>query len=668
MSGPGGLLPTIPAVQFAPVMAKLDIQLTGSDFKLVKLLAESGQAHIYEACTTVAGPEKAKYSCVFKVYKGTQAEQVRNNEQAVLGHLVDCGAAVASPIGLQYRTLAGDKPSADENLGLLFRYLKGQDLSKLLAAQKKKAGFAPDEVATWVVKLCEVLDKVHRNDIVHRDLKPGNILWDEKNQVIWLIDFGSAVFLNGPKCPLSHTPCYSSPQCLAGEPPRQTDDVYSLGITMFELLAGKHQFPLVLNWKLPGDVLAEQLKAGLHALNIAADFQRRGLFPAGQEDLLPRFAKTITRCLHPEPAERFQTVKQVAKALQSPDVTLTASVSVGKPVRAEPLPSKRGNWWGSHRRGWQFGALGMVGLAVAGPWAWEHKRPGIVIPPLVTQLTNSPGDVPKWPSPSAPKPHYFADSTNPVQVLPPAKSIIAVVNTPPSSSPPKPSPQLNPTADTHSGEQAVHVPPSKQQVPNSNSPEETSLLSAAPAPEQRLRFDPAANRYTNSLGMVFVPVDSSRRVWFCIWQTRVADFRKYKQQAGTEFNATLKNLLDRESPELAVREVSWVQADQFCSWLTTNDQNLLPGCKYRLPWEREWTAAVAQNAANSDGLQHMGNPLAEMCQDDYASDSPNKVFCRAGSTGKDNKNTGEEWLGFRCVLAPGSTAGTMVAGTRSHSN
>ena len=111
---------------------------------------------------------------------------------------------------------------------------------------------------------------------------------------------------------------------------------------------------------------------------------------------------------------------------------------------------------------------------------------------------------------------------------------------------------------------------------------------------------PAAGRWTNSLGMVFLPVPSAG-VRFSIFETRVRDYAAFAAAQpkldGTNWNHALYHEVTPVSPgpEYPVVNVSWNDATAFCRWLTTTEQGagkLPSGMEYRLPTDAEWSGAV----------------------------------------------------------------------------
>src|SRR5207244_4380560 len=103
----------------------------------------------------------------------------------------------------------------------------------------------PAEARRIAVEMCEALHAAHRAGVVHRDLKPHNVFLTESGGVK-LLDFGLARVAGQSRFTHSSavlgTPGYIAPELLAGQRADPRADLYSLGVTYFEMLAGRKPF------------------------------------------------------------------------------------------------------------------------------------------------------------------------------------------------------------------------------------------------------------------------------------------------------------------------------------------------------------------------------------------------------------------------------------------
>jgi serine/threonine protein kinase len=129
---------------------------------------------------------------------------------------------------------------------MVLELIPGETLQERLK-RLNKAGrqMSPDEAVRFTIDICDALGYAHRQGIIHRDIKPANIMLDVHGHAI-LMDFGIVKIIGGD----SHTATgavvgtarYMSPETIRSEAPDQRSDIYSLGITLYEMLNGEPPF------------------------------------------------------------------------------------------------------------------------------------------------------------------------------------------------------------------------------------------------------------------------------------------------------------------------------------------------------------------------------------------------------------------------------------------
>lgn len=126
---------------------------------------------------------------------------------------------------------------------LVMEYIDGKDLEQTV---NKNGPIDVRKAIDVAIQLCTALEHAHANGIVHRDLKPANIMIDQENRAR-ILDFGVAKILNQADTDHRLTRpgqalgsiLYMSPEQLRGEETDFRSDVYSLGLVIFKLVAGK---------------------------------------------------------------------------------------------------------------------------------------------------------------------------------------------------------------------------------------------------------------------------------------------------------------------------------------------------------------------------------------------------------------------------------------------
>jgi serine/threonine-protein kinase len=217
---------------------------------------------------------------------------------------------------------------------MVMEHLEGEDLKTILDAS---GPLDPTLTATYILQACIGVAEAHALGIVHRDLKPGNLFLarlPDGRSSIKLLDFGiaksTATTIDGSLTSTTKamgSPAYMSPeQLMASTTLDARSDVWSLGVTMFELLTENRPFD--------GDTPYEL------ALRIANE-------PAAPipDTVPPELAKIVARCLTKDREKRIQSVADLAAALaplvrNGKELAASARAALASPTGATPRASR----------------------------------------------------------------------------------------------------------------------------------------------------------------------------------------------------------------------------------------------------------------------------------------------------------------------------------------
>jgi serine/threonine protein kinase len=218
--------------------------------------------------------------------------------------------AITHPHIVRIHDFVEDASSA----AIVMEYVDGPTLSALKVRQPTRT-FEPGEILPWLEQLAAALDYAHTQaHIVHRDLKPSNLMINSAGE-LKVADFGIARSLSDSVTRLSMarhsntsgTLAYMSPQQATGETPRASDDIYSVGATIYELLTGKPPF-------FSGNIYG-QLQERVPPSVVE---RRRDLMGDAAVPVPTSWEQTIARALAKDPAERPAGAGELVRLLQFP--------------------------------------------------------------------------------------------------------------------------------------------------------------------------------------------------------------------------------------------------------------------------------------------------------------------------------------------------------------
>ena len=212
-----------------------------------------------------------------------------------------------------------DVNEADSFTFIVMQYIEGETLAEKMERKPLEIGTSLG-IAT---QAAEALAEAHAHGVVHRDLKPQNMMITPRGQ-LKILDFGLAKFthssdsvdLEAPTATVLSSPGnivgtmpYMSPEQLQGEPIDGRSDIFSLGVTLYEMLAGKHPF--------------KDKSAAMTVSRILRDDP----VPTEQfhAQVSPDLQALLSKMLCKDKAERYQSAEQLLTDLRQLPARLSAN-------------------------------------------------------------------------------------------------------------------------------------------------------------------------------------------------------------------------------------------------------------------------------------------------------------------------------------------------------
>ncbi|MEZ4660863.1 MAG: protein kinase [Caldilineaceae bacterium] len=251
--------------------------------------------------------------------------------------VVDAGTFHCTPDETQNGAAAPSKDGASSQIHcssdtlyyLVLDYIEGGTLQDLLHSDAK---LSIEQALDLTTQLADALVHMHDRGMMHRDIKPANILFADASHTHALLgDFGFARMIEQQAGQLTAlgaivgTPNYMSPEAVRGEPCDERSDVYSLGVVLYEILAGRAPY-------LANTPYSMMMKLNTEPLPPIREFNPA--IPVVVEEIL-------NRALAKEAADRFQSAAEFGDALLNARVALlSAAAAEAAPTEAKSAKVK----------------------------------------------------------------------------------------------------------------------------------------------------------------------------------------------------------------------------------------------------------------------------------------------------------------------------------------
>jgi eukaryotic-like serine/threonine-protein kinase len=183
---------------------------------------------------------------------------------------------------------------------IVMEYIEGSSCAEIL----RDDGWVEVEEAIAIIEqACEGLHYAHRHGVVHRDVKPGNLLRSTEGEVK-LADFGIAKATEQSSITqvgsVLGTAAYLAPEQARGEEAGPPADLYALGVVTYQLISGR----------LPYDA------SSLTELALKQQNEAPAMLDALVAAVTPELAEAVSIALALEPGERYQTAREMGRALR----------------------------------------------------------------------------------------------------------------------------------------------------------------------------------------------------------------------------------------------------------------------------------------------------------------------------------------------------------------
>jgi len=365
---------------------ELSVGQTFEDYEILGILGSGGMGKVYQVRNKISNRVEAMKVLLSDLNSQPELVDRFTREIRIF-------ASLDHPNIAELRTAL----RVDNQLVMIMEYVAGPTLDALM----KLGRVPPEKYLDYMCQALTALSYAHSKGVVHRDIKPANMILTPSG-ILKLMDFGIAKAASDPK--LTRTGMvvgsvyYVSPEQIEGKDLDGRSDLYSLGVTLYELATGKRPFEGKSDYAI-----------------ISARMKETPPPPRELDaSIPPDLSDVIMLALERDPARRFQTAEAFKNALTSVLAGLRPAQQAAAlpPITPSPAMAARRNTRLLYMLAGSAATIAVIALAIVEVPKLVHTSAAPA--PRAAQSSGGPQQVPPAPAPAAPAPQPASESPAPV--------------------------------------------------------------------------------------------------------------------------------------------------------------------------------------------------------------------------------------------------------------
>jgi serine/threonine protein kinase len=276
----------------------INIENLNSNYKVDRKLGSGGMGDVY-----LALDKRLDRYVAIKMLKFSNIS-LDERDEFVLRFKTEAKAIAR----LSHQNIVGiyDIGNENSNYYMIMEYLEGSNLNDLIKNSKQRIPL--NLVASIGFQIASALEYAHENNIIHRDIKPENVILSKKG-IVKVTDFGIAKLgqdkskIMDESVPIMGSVLYSSPEQIKNSlNVDYSTDIYSLGITLYELISGQPPF-----------ANSKEIRESIEKIFTEKPQSLITYYP----DIPEKFQDIIFKCLEKDPKNRFENARELKNALST---------------------------------------------------------------------------------------------------------------------------------------------------------------------------------------------------------------------------------------------------------------------------------------------------------------------------------------------------------------